>query len=279
MLSLILKRLSTPSASLFFFIWCLCSYPATLASEEITSKLPKTKTEKKFQKVVKEQKQNHKKAALSQKKVSALASKTRDLVYEHRIVLQQIADARTYNKQLRKFIKNQEEENHFIREQISEVKKTKKEIIPLMLEMYDVLAKFIELDIPFLMEERKNRLKEIQNIMNRANVTLSEKYRRLMEAYSIENEYGRTLEAYHGTENIHGQNVDVHYLRVGRIAFIYQTRDGKQQAYWNQKQKKWIPLASKFKKAIQTALQVAKKRQAPTLLIVPVPAPIKKDGA
>ena len=34
--------------------------------------------------------------------------------------------------------------------------------------------------------------------MGRADVTISEKYRRILEAYQVEMDYGRTIEAYEG---------------------------------------------------------------------------------
>lgn len=272
------------TASLFFLLLIFPSHLYSSATEKSNTVIPKkifptSSEEKKLNQLVKEQKRNHQKAAQSQHKVSTLASETRNLISKHRDVLRKIAKARTYNAQMRELIKDQEKENSFIRQQIAEVKKTKKEIIPLMLEMYDVLGKFIQLDIPFLMEERKNRLIKIKKIMNRADVTLSEKYRRLMEAYSIENEYGKTLEAYHGVQNINGQEININYLRVGRIALIYQTRDGNYQAYWNKSKKEWIPLPSRWRRAIKTGLQVARKQQAPELLVVPISFPIRNKSA
>ena len=247
--------------------------------KDVSPLLSADKETKKLGRVLKEQQQNHRQAARSQKKVSALANETRDLVHSYRVILRQIEDAEAYNAQLKTLIKDQDHENHFIRRQIKEVKQTKKEVIPLMTDMLAMLEKFIEKDVPFLMEERKTRLKELKKIMNRADVTLSEKYRRLMEAYSIENEYGKTLETYHGIQSIDGEEVDVYYLRVGRVAFMYQTRDESRQAYWDQNAKKWVELPSRFKRAIRTGLKVARKQQAPELLVVPVMAPRVSKGA
>ena len=271
------------TTSLFFVLFVFPSYLHSADAKSVNTTLFKKISSasvegKKLNHLIKEQKKNHQQAAQSQHKVSALAHETRDLVKEYRDVLRQIADERARNAQLRKLIKDQEQENSFIRQQIAEVKKTRKEILPLMLEMYGVLEKFIQLDMPFLIKERKNRLMEMKAIMNRADVTLSEKYRRLMEAYGIENEYGKTLEAYHGMQNINGQEIDVNYLRVGRIALIYQTRDGGHQAYWDNSKKEWVSLPSKWRRAIKIGLQVARKQQAPELLVVPIPSPVRKGS-
>ena len=231
--------------------------------------------QKKLNQVMEEQMDNHKAGAKSQKKVSALSEQTIDLVSEYEGVLHQIESLRSYNKQTRKLIKSQTQEMESIRTQIGEVKQTSKEIMPLMLQMSKNLERFIALDIPFLMKERTNRLQEIKKIMDRADVSVSEKYRRLMEAYQIESEYGRTLEHYEGVQNVNGKTLSVNYLRVGRIALIYQSLDGKKQAYWDKNKKAWAPLASRYKRAVERGLKVAKKELPGELLIVPVPAPVK----
>ena len=231
--------------------------------------------ETQLNKVIEEQIKNHQKGAKSQEKVSSLAEETGDLVSEYEITLRQIESTRSYNEQIRKLIVDQNKEMKSIRTQIVEVKQTSKDIVPLMLEMIKNLEQFIALDIPFLMEERKKRLGEIKKIMDRANISISEKYRRLMEAYQMETEYGRTLEAYQGIQDIEGKKLSVNYLRVGRVALVYQTSDGKKQGYWNQSQKKWESLSSRYSRAVEKSLRVARNQQPPDLLTLPIPAPVK----
>ncbi len=231
--------------------------------------------EEKLQNVIEEQIKNHQKATRSQEKVSALAEETEDIINEYEIVLGQIENTRSYNTQLKKLIADQKSEMTSIRTQIIEVKQTSKNIIPLMLKMIKSLEKFITLDIPFLLEERKKRVAEIKKIMDRANISISEKYRKLMSAYQIENEYGRTIEAYQGFQDVDGKKISVNYLRVGRIALIYQSLDKKKQAYWNKNKKQWVVLPSRYSRSVEEGLKVARKQQAPTLLTVPIPAPIK----
>lgn len=231
--------------------------------------------EKKLNQVVEEQMQNHQKGADSQEKVTSLAEETEDIINDYEIILRQIENTRSHNRQVRKLIDDQTAEMSSIRTQIVEVKKTSKDILPLMLEMIASLEKFISLDVPFLLKERKTRVAEIKQIMDRAGVSISEKYRRLMEAYQIESDYGRTIGAYQGFQDVDGKKLSVNYLRVGRIALIYQSLNGKKQAYWDKNQKQWVALPSRYSRAVEGGLKIARKQQAPELLIVPVPAPIK----
>jgi hypothetical protein len=140
--------------------------------------------------------------------------------------------------------------------------------------MLDTLKQFVELDLPFLPEERRKRVATLEELMNRANVTISEKYRRVVEAYQIEMEYGRTLEAYEGQIGTGNQARTVQFLRVGRVALMYQTLDQKETGYWDADKKTWA-VDNDYKHAFATNLAVAKKMGAPDLLLVPVPAPKK----
>ena len=235
--------------------------------------------ENQLNQVIKEQIKKSPKGCGVSKKVSSLAEETGDLVHEYEVTLHQIESLRSYNQQTKKLIEDQKREMSSIRVQIEEVKQTGKDIVPLMLEMTKNLKQFITLDLPFLMKERKKRLEEIKKIMDRADISVSEKYRRVMEAYQVENEYGKTLEAYQSVQDMEGKSINVNYLRVGRIALVYQTMDGKKQGYWNQHKKQWISLSSRYSRAVESGLKVARKQQAPTLLTVPVSAPIKKGGS
>ena len=145
-----------------------------------------------------------------------------------------------------------------------------------MLKMIAGLEKFVSLDVPFLQEERTDRVQALKVMMDRADVSNSEKYRRVLEAYQVENEYGRTIEAYSATVDIGGEKKTVDFLRIGRVALVYQTLDSKTQQIWNQSLRKWEELPSEYASSIKQGLKIAKKQSAPNLLTLPVQAPEAK---
>jgi hypothetical protein len=109
-------------------------------------------------------------------------------------------------------------------------------------------------------------------MMPRADVTISEKYRRILEAYQIELEYGRTLEAYQGRLGMGADARTVEFVRLGRVSLMYRTIDGSETGYYDAAKKTWVADAS-YKHAVETAIRVAKRDGAAELLTVPVPAP------
>jgi hypothetical protein len=136
--------------------------------------------------------------------------------------------------------------------------------------MIDALDDFVELDVPFLADERHERLKGLRELMSRSDVTDAERYRRIMEAYQVENEYGRTIEAYQGELELDGSTRHVEFLRVGRVAFLYQTLDGSETGVWDHRGGSWTP-APESRSAVRTGIRIAHKQTAPDLLRLPVP--------
>jgi hypothetical protein len=159
-----------------------------------------------------------------------------------------------------------------MRAQLAEIENTHREVLPLMEKMVTTLEQFVALDVPFLVEERAKRVAGLKDLMARADVTNSEKYRRILEAHQIELDYGRTLEAYEGTLGEAESKRTVQFVRVGRVALLYQTLDGKETGYWDAAGKSWVQDDS-YAHDVKEALRVAKKQGAPDLLMLPVPAP------
>jgi peroxiredoxin len=177
-----------------------------------------------------------------------------------------------YNAQQQEQIKSQQNEIASIERQIAELDTTNREVQPLMQQMVDALVQFVSLDVPFLIEDRTARAQGLKDMMARADITVSDKYRRILEAYQIELEYGRTLEAYQGRLGTGADARTVEFVRVGRVSLMYRTIDGSETGYYDASKKTWVPDAS-YKQAIETAIRVAQRNGAQELLTVPVPAP------
>ena len=81
-------------------------------------------------------------------------------------------------------------------------------------------------------------------MMDQADVTASEKYRRVMEAYQGEMEYGRTTEAYAEALPTTGQTVD--FLRVGRTLLVYQSSDQVTTGWFNPATRQYEDLPERY---------------------------------
>lgn len=219
---------------------------------------------------VEEAKKINASAATSQEKINAFSDQVDSKLQQFKTINKETDGLKVYNSQLDKQIANQVQEMADLNASIDEVSVIERQITPLMLRMIDGLEQFVELDVPFLPEERATRIADLRDMMDRADVSASEKFRRVMEAYQVEMDYGRTMEAYSGILPLNGQETDVEFLRVGRSILVYQTRDASRQGVWNQETKQWEELSSSYRTQVTKGLRMAKKQLAPDLLMLPV---------
>lgn len=177
-----------------------------------------------------------------------------------------------FNQLLEEQVRSQEAEVASIERQLVEIETTNRQVQPLMQQMVDTLDRFIQLDVPFLLEERTARMNNLKSVMERADVSVAEKYRLILDAYQTELEYGRTLEAYEGHLGTGAEARTVEFARLGRVSLMYRTLDGSETGYWDADKKDWVVDAS-LRGAVEEALRVAKDDGPPELLTVPVRAP------
>jgi hypothetical protein len=207
----------------------------------------------------------------AQKNIERVADQVAELLAEYKSVSKEVEGLKVYNGLLQKQLDNQKAEMQAINNSVQNISLIERQIVPLMIKMIDSLESFIQLDIPFLMEERTNRIANLRAMMERSDVAQAEKFRRVLESYEIEADYGRTIEAYKGVADVSGQERDVNFFRVGRISLAYQTPDGSFSGAWDSGQKSFIELpSSEFKNHIKAGLKVAKKEVAPDLLVIPL---------
>ncbi|MCP5144375.1 MAG: DUF3450 domain-containing protein [Gammaproteobacteria bacterium] len=181
-----------------------------------------------------------------------------------------------YNEYLQSQMSGQEAQIADLEAQLAAMDATAIDVQPLLKRMYDTLAEAIDNGVPFIdpnpngdgSDLRSNRIEHIRGLMQQETVNPGELYRRLMEAYQIELEYGRTMAAYDGKLP---DGREVEFLRMGRISLMYRTKDGQESGYWDNQAAQFVADAQ-YARAILNALLMAKKELAPDLITVPVPA-------
>jgi Protein of unknown function (DUF3450) len=210
----------------------------------------------------------------SQKRIDAISQETDDLASEYRSILDQTESLRVYNQQLEGLLGSQADELASLQQQIQDVTTVGRGMTPLMLRMLAALEEFVELDVPFLPNERSQRISDLKAMMERADVTDAEKFRRILEAYQVENEYGRTIDAYSSDIEIDGAMRNVDFLRIGRVALVYMTPDESQVGAWDTRTSAWTELNPReYARSIRKGLKMARKQTAPDLIAIPVPDP------
>ena len=144
------------------------------------------------------------------------------------------------------------------------------------MKMIDALGQSIKVDVPFLMREREDRISNLREIMSRSDVSVAEKFRKVMEAYQIENEYGSTSEYYTQSLPYDGTSLEFNMLRIGRIGLYFQSDDSRITGRWDTTagddgRGGWV-VDSSARNEVRKGLRMAKQLIAPELINIPVSA-------
>ena len=208
----------------------------------------------------------------TQQAVDQLTEQEREYLAEYRVVAQRLDQLRIYNSNLEQLVADQQREAASLQSQLENFGNIEEGIVPLMYELVASLRTFIELDMPFLQTERYDRVQRLESNLERSDLTVSEKYRQIMEAYQIETGYGRNIETYPGKLEVGGVERKVDLLRIGRIVLAFQTPDQTETGYWDKLSGSWVSADDSFRRAVTQGIRMAKKQAAPTLLELPLPA-------
>lgn len=218
--------------------------------------------------------QTNQAAAQSQQRINRLSDSSTSLMDEFNTESGNLEALLVLNAGWRRQISIQEQELETISESIAEVRNVTQEMPLLMQKMLTSLEQFIELDMPFHLQQRRQRVEFVRSLLDDPSVSVAERFRQILSLYQTETAYGRTRETYPTTLTIDGASRDVDIMRVGRIALAYQTKDREMTGAWDPEARQWIELpASEYRQAIDTAIRVASGLIAPEIIEMPITAP------
>lgn len=212
--------------------------------------------------------------AEAQQQIDSIDDQRLQMANQYRTSLKQNSKLEKYNLQLTKTLSSQGQDVTSLQQQIARIGDLERDIVPLMVDMLDALESFIALDLPFLPQERKQRIEKLRTLLVNGNVANSEKYRRILEAYQIENDYGRSIEAYSGRVVVNHATASQTgtFLKVGRIAYLFQTPDKNKTYRWSAPQSQWQLLDEQYNNAIDSGIKMAKEQIPSNLMFVPISA-------
>jgi hypothetical protein len=212
-------------------------------------------------------------AARSQQSIDRMAAETQVMLEEYRRVQNSAEYQAAYTRELEQLNASQEVRIESLKRQVEEAGITQQRIVPLMRSMADSLEKFVVLDLPFHHEERINAVLQLQQRLRQSGLSLSVKFRLLLETWQLEQDYGVTIETWRGPLKMSDSTLSVEFLRIGRVALYYQSRDGLNSGYWDRSAKRWSPLNADYNQSIARALRVARDQVTPELLNLPMVPP------
>lgn len=219
--------------------------------------------------------QNFQEAAASQQRVIELSDEADELYNEYQEVSKIVDGLEVYNAGMRRTIDQQERTIAEYEESITQVAELQRQIPPLIERMVVALEEFIELDMPFQLDTRRQRIETIRDTLDDSSVNIAERFRLVLSAYQAEANYGRSgnIQHYTDTLEINGVERDVDMLRVGRIALLYQTSDQTVTGMWDKRNNQWVELEDSYRRPVSDAIRMAQQLISTDIIELPIPAP------
>ncbi len=209
-------------------------------------------------------------AEQSQQTIDQLSRDTRAMLEEYRSLRESSEHQAAYTRELELLDASQKTRIKSLQQQIAQARITRQRILPLIRSMADALETFVVLDLPFHQEERVGAVLQLKQRLDNPGLSVVARFRLLLEAYQLEQNYSATVEAWRGPLQLNDETLSVEYLRLGRAALYYQTLDREHSGYWHRQQQSWLPLDNSHNRALSQAMRVARSETAPQLLELPL---------
>jgi hypothetical protein len=218
--------------------------------------------------------QQNQAAVSSQETITRLSNSTSSLFEEFKVENDNLESMLVLNAGLRKQVSIQEQQIATLQQSITDVAIVTQEMPFLMNKMLSSVEQFVEMDLPFQLDMRRERLQFARDAIDSPDVSIAEKFRQILVIYQNENNYGRTHSTYPTTLTLDGVERDVDMLRVGRIALVYQTKDRTMTGAWDAASGSWVELdAGAYRTPIQRAISVSSGLVSPAIMDLPIVAP------
>jgi len=212
-------------------------------------------------------------------------------------LLQAIAAQKVSLAQQQLFVSQQGVKIASLNSQIDGLDAWKADIVPMLGKMATSITGQVNSDYPFEMDRRIPRLQSLESTLNDPAAAVGDKYRKALNVYKLEVNYGQSLEAKKGNHPINptvrvgddrwvkGENgepainkktglreeiFDGSYLRYGRLAYVYLQADSSQAMRYDLAAKEWQDLPKKNIADIRRAVKMASGEAAPNVVKVPL---------
>ncbi len=226
---------------------------------------------------------------------NAQTSNANEVAYH--TLLQQIADAKINIARQQVIIARQGDEIKGLNAQLDRVDDLKAAVVPMIEKMAAGIDREFKADYPFEFDARAFRIDKLKELVADETASVGDKYRKALNVYQIEVNYGQGMEAYKGNHPIPENRVnregddrfekdgngdlkldknnmqievfDGTFLRYGRTSFIYMGNSGGDAMRYDLAERKWVPLKGDLS-AVRRAVRISKGEVAPGVVMAPV---------
>ena len=171
------------------------------------------------------------------------------------------------NKNLTQKALDLEKLNQDLTREKEETQRIRTELAPFLDALLGRLTSLVAADAPFLSQERDD-----------PDITIAEKYRKMMEALFVEAEYGNTVEVYREKIVVAGTQVLADIFRMGRVALFFLALDRESAGIFDVAENQWHTLDKTRVPAIEAVVEMAAKHRPMEVVVLPIGAIAPEGG-
>ncbi len=206
----------------------------------------------------------------TQKKVQNWSQEKQELVNKIMNLKAELAWNKYQDQKYEKYIQQKKEVIEQLKRKEKEMKNLRRNLEPYLANVVKTLGEVVDQDLPFLLKERKERLKFLRSSLTDYNLSLSERLRRILEALQVEAGYGKSVDVVDRKLGLEDESVQARVLHLGRIKLFYLSLTGDQVGYWDQTTESWQTLSENYAKPIEKTIDIAEGRRAAELVDIPL---------
>jgi hypothetical protein len=207
----------------------------------------------------------------SQQRVDKLDAERRALHDKRRAAEWRALQLAAYAEQLEQEALVQEQRRAELDAELARVVATGTGLLPLAQRMLAELEAHVAADLPFLPAVRRQRIAEARALLADPQRGQAEKFRRVLDAWRSEFEYGYTIGAEDAATACSGAPGAATLVRIGRVGYYCVDNDGREAARWDSAGRRWAWLddADAIDELARAAAMAREKAPA-GLLVLPV---------
>ncbi len=205
----------------------------------------------------------------TQKKFDKWAAEEAELMDKAEALERELEVTTKQRKKAEIYLDSQKQKVADLEHKLKEIERIRAELEPFMDETMTRLADFVAQDMPFLAEERQDRLKDLADKLGDYDASPAQKARRLMEALRIEAQYGTTVDVHEQEVNLDGGPRQVRVLRLGRLGLFAIGLDDRSAWRFDKATGKWVAMDD-YERLLAQAADMAQRIRVVSLIELPV---------
>jgi len=205
----------------------------------------------------------------SQEELDAWEREKAALLQEFETLLQRREELKTRNARLKKQEAILARKITQSKQAVIQARELGQEMEPFLRQSTEMLDAMLEYSLPFNLEERQTRIRQLHEEVWTAEIPVAEQFRHLMKVLKSEYDYAHSVDVRAQELEIEGERVFMSQLRIGNLALFALSLDQQRCAHYAPVAREWRWLDPRWSAELSKAAAMGNKQRPVDLLTLP----------